>query len=282
MCVRVYVRSFVLKVSPISHSAMPCSLFWSMHPAWIGSSSLALSVSRTFTEITQHAHTHITKTESQKWRVIVTLLLFRFCVFPVAVSTDLSASTLFDYVMIDNGYVNTNFPINSNVFYWFSELWNNWDACKYKNIWDTIQKFLRLSNNHVKPQTQPYTTCEFTVLSCSSDSFCWSVRFSSVCFPVTIWVRVYAPISDGACVTSAECEQRVERFLSCLRDIAVCCVQLTSFNPTEFFKRPCKTASPSGSCTVHTGIIIMLTCVNTIVPTMPNNCRDSIRPKFMG
>lgn len=34
MC--VCASSFVLKVSPISHSAMPCSLFWSMHPAWIG------------------------------------------------------------------------------------------------------------------------------------------------------------------------------------------------------------------------------------------------------
>lgn len=46
-----------------------------------------------------------------------------------------------------------------------------------------------------------------------------------------------------------ECEQRVERFLFCLREIAVCCMHLTSFNPTGTFKRPCKTASPSGSCT---------------------------------
>lgn len=35
VCVRewVCVWSFVLNVSPISHSAMPCSLFWSMYPA---------------------------------------------------------------------------------------------------------------------------------------------------------------------------------------------------------------------------------------------------------
>lgn len=72
---------------------------------------------------------------------------------------------------------------------------------------------------------------------------------------------MFVHLPDEACVTSVECEERVERFLSCLRGIALCCVHLTSFNSTETFKKPCKTACPTGSFTVHTDIIIMLTCI---------------------
>lgn len=126
-------------------------------------------------------------------------------------------------------------------------------------------EFLRISNNHISHKhsitqylTLPswvaplthFVTCEVLVCVFSCDCVC---------------VCVHLP--DGACVTSVEREQRVERFLSRLREIAVCCVNVTSFTSTETFKMPCKTACPTGSCTAHTGIVIMLTCMNTVVFT---------------
>lgn len=87
-------------------------------------------------------------------------------------------------------------------------------------------------------------------------------------FQLGVFLYVFVHLSDKACVTSVKCEQRVERFLSCLGGITLCCEHLTSFNSTETFKKQCKTACPTGSFTAHTSIIIMLTCVSTIFSTV--------------
>lgn len=113
-------------------------------------------------------------------------------------------------------------------------------------VWDPKDNDLNSSpSDHLISMVTPLTHVR------QEGFFSW--EFSSDC--------VFVHLPGEACVTSVECEQRVERFLSCLRGIALCCVHLTSFISTETFKEPCKTACPTGSFTVHTDIIIMLTCI---------------------
>ena len=214
-CVCVCVRSFVLKVSPISHSAMPCGLFWSMHPACVGPSSLTHLLEL----CSMLAHTPV----NNQSRFTVGK---GHCCFAMVSVSCISSSQVTAVLMQQRFSSAVQIHTSLWMVQWFSELETTAMLSKRNKA---SEVFLRFSNNRMNHIPKPYPTCEFTVLSRSSDSLCLSARFASVCFPVTVRERVCAPIYDGACVTSVECEQRVERFLSRLRGIAVCCVHQNRF-----------------------------------------------------
>lgn len=150
-----------------------------------------------------HTLYQITEAQPQQWRVIAALPLF--CVF-----------FAFTVLSLDNNSSDDNVKANLFIKH-FKVLTGSLSLNK-----DTSRALHNIWLN--RPQ-----------------SLLWLIAFWCFClsFPVTVCERVCLCVCvhliDRACVTSVDCEHSVKRFLSCLREMALCCEHLTSFNSAEIF-----------------------------------------------